>query len=228
MRFPNKRIPLLDHHDRVQYLKQKGVIAIIRADQGGEALVRTVLALVEGGIHCVEVTMTTPGALDAIAAAQRELAGADVLLGAGSVLDAETARMAVSAGAAYLVCPITDEETIRTGRRYGAPVLPGAFTPTEILRAWELGGDLIKVFPATLGGLDYIKAVAAPMPQIPLVPTGGIDADNVHTFIRAGVAAVGVGSALVSSSLIATGAFDEIRQRAERFAEAVAQARSGN
>ena len=218
----------MDHHDRVAYIKQKGVIAIIRADQGGESLVRTVTALVAGGIHCVEVTMTTPGALDAIAAARKELAGADVLLGAGSVLDRETARMAISAGAEYLVCPITDEETIRTGRRYGTPVLPGAFTPTEIMRAWELGGDLIKVFPATLGGLEYIKAVAAPMPKIPLVPTGGIDADNVHTFIQAGVAAVGVGSALVSSSLIAAGGFDEIRKRAAHFAEAVARARSGD
>ncbi len=218
----------MDHHDRVMYLKQKGVIAIIRADQGGDALVRTVMALVEGGIHCVEVTMTTPGALDAIAAARKELAGADVLLGAGSVLDRETARLAIGAGAEYLVCPITDEETIRTGRRYGTPVLPGAFTPTEILRAWELGGDLIKVFPATLGGLDYIKAVSAPMPQIPMVPTGGIDADNVHTFIQAGVAAVGVGSALVSNALIGAGKFDEIRTRAVRFSEAVARARSGH
>lgn len=215
----------MDHHDRVQYLKQEGVIAIIRAEAGGEALVHTVRALVKGGIHCVEVTMTTPGALEAIAAARRELAGEEVLLGAGSVLDQETARLAIDAGAEFLVCPTTDEATIRTGRRYGTPILPGAFTPTEILRAWELGGDLIKVFPATLGGLDYIKAVSAPLPQIPLVPTGGVDVENVHTFLQAGVAAVGVGSALAPASLIATGAFDEIRLRARRFADAVKGAR---
>jgi 2-dehydro-3-deoxyphosphogluconate aldolase / (4S)-4-hydroxy-2-oxoglutarate aldolase len=104
--------------------------------------------------------------------------------------------------------------------------LPGALTPTEIFRAWELGGDLIKVFPATLGGLDYIKAVKAPMPQIPLVPTGGVDAGNLHTFVEAGVAAVGVGSALVSKKLLEAGDFAGIKSQAQRFADAYAEAKS--
>jgi len=216
----------MDRYGRIQYLRDKGIVAIIRADGGGDALVRTVAALVEGGIHCVEITMTTPGALACLEATRRELAGADVLLGVGSVLDAETARLAILAGAEYVVCPVTVPEVITMGHRYGMPVLPGAFTPTEIFRAWELGGDLIKVFPATLGGLEYIKAVKAPMPQIPLVPTGGVDADNLHTFVEAGVAAVGVGTALVSKQLVAGGDFDGIRARARRFADAFAAARA--
>ncbi|MCF6283691.1 MAG: bifunctional 4-hydroxy-2-oxoglutarate aldolase/2-dehydro-3-deoxy-phosphogluconate aldolase [Candidatus Hydrogenedentes bacterium] len=217
----------MDRHQRIQYLKDKGIVAIIRADQGGDTLVRAVEALVEGGIHCVEITMTTPGALACIETASHQLEGADVLLGVGSVLDAETARLAILAGAEYVVCPVTVAETITMGHRYGVPVLPGALTPTEIFRAWELGGDLIKVFPATLGGLDYIKAVKAPMPQIPLVPTGGVDADNLHTFVEAGVAAVGVGSALVSKKLMAAGDFVGIKSQAQRFADAYAAAKSG-
>lgn len=216
---------IVDRFDRIQYIKEKGIVAIIRADEGGESLVRTVEALVEGGIHCVEITMTTPGALDCIEMTRRKLSGADFLLGVGSVLDGETARLAILAGAEYIVCPVTVPETIAMGHRYGAPVLPGAFTPTEIFHAWELGGDLIKVFPATLGALDYIKAVQAPMPQIPLVPTGGIDVDNLHTFVAAGVASVGVGTALVSKSLTANQDYTEIKTRARRFSEALAVAR---
>jgi 2-dehydro-3-deoxyphosphogluconate aldolase / (4S)-4-hydroxy-2-oxoglutarate aldolase len=216
----------MDRHQRIQYLMNKGIVAIIRADQGGDALVRTVEALVEGGIHCVEITMTTPGALACIETAREKLDGADVLLGVGSVLDGETARLAILAGAEYVVCPVTVAETITMGHRYGVPVLPGALTPTEIFRAWELGGDLIKVFPATLGGLDYIKAVKAPMPQIPLVPTGGVDADNLHTFVEAGVAAVGVGSALVSKKLLANSDFAGIKSQAQRFADAYDAAKS--
>lgn len=214
----------MDRFERIQYLKDKGIVAIIRADQGGGDLVQTVSALVKGGIHCVEITMTTPGALQCLEAASQQLAGEDVLLGVGSVLDPETARLAILAGAEYVVCPVTSAATITMGHRYGVPVLPGAFTPTEIFNAWELGGDLIKVFPATLGGLDYIKAVQAPMPQIPLVPTGGVNAENLHTFVNAGVAAVGVGTALVSKKLLAARDFTGIEAQARLFAEAYARA----
>lgn len=216
----------MDRFDRVNYLKTNGIIAIIRADQGGDDLVHTVEALVGGGIHCVEITMTTPGALACLEAACERLRGADVLLGVGSVLDAETARLAILAGAEYIVCPVTSAETIAMGHRYGMPVLPGAFTPTEIFRAWELGGDLIKVFPATLGGLDYIKAVRAPMPQIPLVPTGGVTADNVHSFVEAGVAAVGVGTALVSPAMVAARDFAGIEAQARNFVTAHGRAKN--
>lgn len=217
----------MDRYQRIQYLKEKGIVAIVRADQGGDALVRTVEALVQGGIHCVEITMTTPGALQCLESASAKLEGQDVLLGVGSVLDAETARLAILAGAQYVVCPVTSAPAITMGHRYGVPVLPGAFTPTEIFHAWELGGDLIKVFPATLGGLDYIKAVKAPMPQIPLVPTGGVNVDNLHTFVEAGVAAVGVGSALVSAKLMAQGDFAGIEAQARKFADAYAAAVGG-
>lgn len=207
------------------YLTDNGIVAIVRADSGGEDLVRVVEAVAAGGVRCIEVTMTTPGALQCIETAAKKLEGADVLLGVGSVLDSETARLAILAGAQYVVSPVTAPEVIRMAHRYGKPALPGAFTPTEIFTAWELGGDLIKVFPATLGGLDYIKAVRAPMPQIPLVPTGGVDVDNLADFVSAGVAAVGVGSNLVSKKLVAARDFKGLEANARRFAEAFASAK---
>ncbi|MCC6143339.1 MAG: bifunctional 4-hydroxy-2-oxoglutarate aldolase/2-dehydro-3-deoxy-phosphogluconate aldolase, partial [Candidatus Hydrogenedentes bacterium] len=193
---------------------------IVRVDSGGEDLVRVVEAVAAGGVHCIEVTMTTPGALDCIALATEKLKGADVLLGVGSVLDGETARLAILAGAEYIVSPVTREDVIKTAQRYGKVCMPGALTPTEILNAWELGGDFIKIFPATLGGIDYIKAVAAPMPQIPMIPTGGVDTENIKDFISAGVAAVGIGSNLVSKKLVAARDFEGLKKNAQAFAEA--------
>ncbi|MBI3117685.1 MAG: bifunctional 4-hydroxy-2-oxoglutarate aldolase/2-dehydro-3-deoxy-phosphogluconate aldolase [Candidatus Hydrogenedentes bacterium] len=209
----------------LNYLTEHGIIAIVRADSGGEDLVRVVEAVAKGGVRCIEVTMTTPGALECIELASKKLAGADVLLGVGSVLDPETARLAILAGAQYVVAPVTVAEVITMAHRYGKPALPGAFTPTEIFHAWELGGDLIKVFPATLGGLDYIKAVRAPMPQIPLVPTGGVDVGNLADFIKAGVAGIGVGSNLVSKKLVDAHDFAGLTDNARRFAEAYQAAR---
>ncbi|MBI2435399.1 MAG: bifunctional 4-hydroxy-2-oxoglutarate aldolase/2-dehydro-3-deoxy-phosphogluconate aldolase [Candidatus Hydrogenedentes bacterium] len=209
----------------LNYLTEHGIIAIVRADSGGEDLVRVVEAVAKGGVRCIEVTMTTPGALECIELASKKLAGADVLLGVGSVLDPETARLAILAGAQYVVAPVTVAEVITMAHRYGKPALPGAFTPTEIFHAWELGGDLIKVFPATLGGLDYIKAVRAPMPQIPLVPTGGVDVGNLADFIKAGVAGIGVGSNLVSKKLVDARDFAGLTDNARRFAEAYQAAR---
>lgn len=212
-------------HEIVQYLTHHGIVAIIRADGGGDDLVRCVEALAAGGVRCIEITLTTPGALEAIEAASKRLAGADVLLGAGSVVDGASARLAILAGARYIVSPITSQEVIRMAHRHGAAVLPGAFTPTEIFQAWEWGADIVKVFPATLGGLDYIKAVRAPLPQIPLCPTGGIDLDNIDAFIDAGVAAVGIGSNLVSKKLLAAEDWDGLRENAARYAAAWAARR---
>ena len=169
--------------------------------------------------------MTTPGALQCIEAASKKLAGADVCIGVGSVLDAETARLAILAGAQYVVSPVTVAGVIAMAHRYGKPCLPGAFTPTEIFNAWELGGDLIKVFPATLGGLEYIKAVRAPMPQIPLVPTGGVDLDNLADFVKAGVAGIGVGGNLVSKKLLQAQDYAGLTENARRYAEAFAAAK---
>lgn len=214
----------MNKHDIIQQIAKCGIVGIVRADSG-EGLVRVVEAIAEGGIRCVEVTMTTPGALKCIEDASEKLAGSGVLLGVGSVLDAETARLAILAGAQYVVSPITSKEVIDMAHRYGKPALPGAFTPTEIYNAWQLGGDFVKVFPATLGGLDYIKAVRAPMPQIPLVPTGGVNVDNIGDFVKAGISAVGIGNGLARKDLIANQDYQGLTENAKRFKDAFESAR---
>lgn len=214
----------MNRHEIVNYLLKHGIVAIIRAESG-EGLVRVVEAVAAGGVRCIEVTMTTPGALQCIEQASRALKGADVCLGVGSVLDAETARLAILAGAEYVVSPITSEPVIRMAHRYGKPALPGAYTPTEIFTAWELGADIVKVFPATHGGLEYLKAVRAPMPQIPLCPTGGVGVDNLKDWVAAGVSAVGVGTNLVPPKLVQAGDYAGITENARRFSEAWAALR---
>ena len=216
----------MNKHEILTYLRLKGIIAIVRADSGGEDLVRVVEAVAAGGVVCIEVTMTTPGALQCIELASQKLAGSDALLGVGSVLDAETCRLAILAGAQYVVSPVLAPDVIKMAHRYGKPALPGALTPTEIFNAWEAGGDLIKVFPATLGGLEYLQAVAAPLPQIPLVPTGGVNPENLHEFMKAGVAAVGVGSNLVQKKFVEARDFKGLTARARVFSEAFATARA--
>ncbi len=206
------------------YLTQHGIIAIVRADSG-DGLARIVEAVMEGGVRCIEVTMTTPGALGCIETASKNLAGADVCLGVGSVLDAETARLAILAGAQYVVSPITSQDVINMAHRYGKPCMPGAFTPTEIYNAWMLGGDIIKVFPASCGGLSYIKAVRAPLPQIPIAPTGGVDLNNLADFVKAGVVAIGVGGNLVSKKLIEARDYPGLAKSARRYADAFQSAR---
>lgn len=193
----------MDKYAAIQYLMDKCIVAVVRADAGGDTLVEVVEAVAEGGVHCIEVTMTTPGALKCIEAASEKLADADVLLGVGSVLDAETCRMAILAGAEYVVTPTLSIPVIQMARRYGKPVIAGAFTPTEILTAWEHGADLVKVFPCSIGGPDYIKAVKAPLPQVLLVPTGGVALDNIGAFLKAGASALAVGGNLVEKKCIA-------------------------
>jgi 2-dehydro-3-deoxyphosphogluconate aldolase / (4S)-4-hydroxy-2-oxoglutarate aldolase len=209
----------------IQYLMDKCIVAIVRADSGGDDLVRVVEAVVAGGVHAVEVTMTTPGALQCIEAAAKKLDGVDALLGVGSVLDPETCRLAILAGAEFVVAPTTNFEVIRMARRYSKPVMPGAFTPTEILAAWEGGADFVKVFPADSVGPAYLKAIKGPLPQIPLVPTGGVNLDTVKAFLDAGAAALGVGGNLVAKKLLAARDFNGITANAKAFAEAVAAAR---
>lgn len=209
----------------LDYIRRHGIIAIIRADSG-EDLVRVVEAVAEGGIRCIEVTMTTPGALRCLELAAVRLSATDICLGVGSVLDAETARLAILAGARYVVSPVLAPGVIETAHRYGCPCLPGAFTPTEIFTAWEAGADMVKVFPASLGGLDYIKAVRAPLPNIPLVPTGGVDLNNLAAFVAAGVSAIGVGGNLAGKDLIKAGKFAEITENARKYATALAVARN--
>lgn len=201
-----------------------GVIAVLRTDSPGQ-LVSTASALAEGGIVSVEVTMTTPGALDVVREAVRELKG-NAILGVGSVLDAQTARAAILAGAEFIVSPVLDPDMILLVNRYGKVSIPGAFTPTEILEAWEAGADAVKVFPASLGGPDYLKAIKGPLPQVKLVPTGGVTLENAGEFISAGAEMIAAGGNLAPPKEINTGKFDAITARARQFVKAVAAARS--
>jgi 2-dehydro-3-deoxyphosphogluconate aldolase/(4S)-4-hydroxy-2-oxoglutarate aldolase len=214
---------MMEASEDLARIVEGGVVAIVRLD--GAAPLRTVAdAVIAGGIDVIEFTMTTPGALRVLAEASSAL-GNRVVLGVGTVLDAETARSAILAGARFIVSPTLSEAVIRTCRRYGVVSIPGAFTPTEILAAWELGADLVKLFPAGSVGPQYLKDVLAPLPQVKVVSTGGISLENVGAFIRAGAAAVAVGGNLVSRSAVAAGQFDKITETARLFRSAVTAAR---
>ncbi len=206
-------------------ITETGVVAIMRADRPDQ-LLAAADALLAGGVQAIEVTMTTPGALDVIREATSRY-GSEVLFGVGSVLDAETARAAILAGAAFVVAPTLSLDTIALCRRYSVPVIPGAYTPTEILTAWQAGADMVKVFPASVGGPEYFKAVLAPLPQVKLVPVGGVDLDTTAAFVRAGASAVGVGGSLVNQKLLDAGNLAEITARAVRFREEVEKGRAG-
>lgn len=210
-------------NEAVERIVAGGVIATIRLPGPGN-LLPTAEAIREGGITAIELTLTSPGAFQGIEAARIKLRGS-VLLGVGAVLSPEAARDAVRAGAEFLVAPNLNPEVIRAGRQAGVPVVPGAFTPTEIVQAWDLGASLVKVFPAGPVGPRYIKDLQGSLPLIPLVPTGGVSLENVGAFIYAGAAAVGVGGELVSQDLLERRAFREITDRAQEFAEAIRRAR---
>ena len=205
-------------------LEQLGVVAVIRLKDPDK--VRAVVdALAAGGVRALEVTMTVPRAVELI----RELAPTmpeGFLLGAGTVTDAATAHAVIDAGASYIVSPVFRVEVIAACRERDVPAIPGCFTPTEILAAHEAGAEIIKLFPATALGPQYIKDVRAPLPQVKLMPTGGVTLDNAGDWIRAGAVAVGVGSALVDAKAIDAGRFDLIRSNAERVVASVAGARS--
>ncbi len=208
----------------LDFIKEKGVVAIMRANNSDQ-LLAAADALKAGGVNAIEVTMTTPGALDVIKQATEKY-GDDVLFGVGSVLDPETARTAILAGAQFVVCPTLNLKTIAICRRYSVLVVPGAFTPTEILTAWESGADMVKVFPASVGGPGFIKALKGPLPQIKLVPVGGVNLNTTANFIRAGAEVVGVGGSLVSQNLLETKEFDKISENARRYCKEVERGRS--
>jgi 2-dehydro-3-deoxyphosphogluconate aldolase/(4S)-4-hydroxy-2-oxoglutarate aldolase len=204
-------------------IEDDGVIAVVRLRDLAQAALLTE-ALVAGGVRAVEFTFTNPAAADAISAA-RDALGSRALIGAGSVLDAETARVAILAGAAYVVTPTVSLPVIELCQRYGVATIIGALTPTEILTAWEGGATYVKVFPASLGGPRYLRDVLAPLPQVKLIPTGGVDLDNAGEFIRAGASAVALGSNLVDPSAVAAGKWESITARARAVADEVARAR---
>jgi 2-dehydro-3-deoxyphosphogluconate aldolase / (4S)-4-hydroxy-2-oxoglutarate aldolase len=201
-----------------------GIVAVVRSDSS-ESLVKVVAALAEGGVSAAEVTFTVPDAVDVIRQVRREVRDA-VVLGAGTVLDPETARAALLAGAEYIVSPIVNLDVIRLCRRYDKVAMPGAFTPTEVVTAWEAGADVVKIFPADVGGASYLKALRGPLPQVRLMPTGGVDLNTAESFLQAGACCLGVGSALVDPKAIAGGEFTRIRDLAAQFAAIVRRFRS--
>jgi 2-dehydro-3-deoxyphosphogluconate aldolase/(4S)-4-hydroxy-2-oxoglutarate aldolase len=202
-----------------------GIVAVVRAD-APEQLVEVVRALAEGGVTAAEITFTVPGAAEVIGQVRKAL-GDSVVLGAGTVLDPETARIALLAGAEYLVSPSLNLEVIKLAKRYGKVVMPGALTPTEVVAAWEAGADVVKVFPADLGGQAYLKALHGPLPQVRLMPTGGVDLGTAEAFLRAGACCLGVGSALVEPKAVKAGDFERLRGLAARYAAIVRQVRGG-
>ena len=210
--------------EQIQLLIDCGVVAIIRAE-GSEELVTVFDSIRKGGVNIIEIAMTTPNAIEVIREVAQRYAE-DVLIGVGTVLDSETARAAILAGAEFVVSPTLDEQVIRLCNRYRKAVVPGALSPTEILRAWELGADIVKVFPAAAVGPRYIKDIAGPLPHIPLLPPGGIDLNNAGEFIRAGAVALGVGGSLVSKKIIAEKRWDDLTETARKFADEVKKARA--
>lgn len=201
-----------------------GLIPVVRAESS-EIAMRAVDAIREGGISVLEITMTVPGAIRVIEDVARRF-GEDAIVGAGTVLDAETARACMLAGARFIVSPALDLDTISCCRRYSIPVMPGAMTPSEVVSAWKAGADLVKVFPANaVGGPSYLKALKAPLPQIQLVPTGGVSLKTAADFIKAGAAALGVGADLVDTAALRAGEGKLISARARQFIEIVRAAR---
>lgn len=210
--------------DPLQRVLDCGAVAIIRAPSG-EQLVNVARALYDGGIDVIEVTFTVPGVLDIISAVRKDL-GDKILLGAGTVLDTESARAALLAGAEFIVSPTVNTDVIKLCKRYSKMILPGAFTPTEVLTAWEAGADIVKVFPADVGGPSYLKAIHGPLPHVRLLPTGGVNLETVKSFVKAGACAVGLGSSLVEAKAVKDGDFDRIRTLAAQYVELIKQARS--
>jgi 2-dehydro-3-deoxyphosphogluconate aldolase/(4S)-4-hydroxy-2-oxoglutarate aldolase len=201
-----------------------GIVAVVRSPDSLQ-LVEVTRALADGGVTVVEITMTVPNALDVVREVRRDL-GDRVLLGAGTILDPETARAALLAGAEYLVAPTLNLDVIRLCQRYDKLVMPGAFTPTEILTAWEAGADIVKVFPADVVGPAFFKALRGPLPQVRLMPTGGVDLSTAAEFLRAGACCLGVGGQLVEPKAVAERSFDRIRDLARQYVTIVQHTRN--
>jgi len=197
----------------VSFIEKHRAMAVVRLSDP-ELAEPVLAAMYKGGIRVLEITMTVPGALSLIRQAVAE-SPPDLLIGVGSVLDAETVSKAVEAGAQFIVSPVTKKDIIDQAKKLGAAVLPGAFTPTEIQTAWEWGADIVKVFPANIVGMDFFKAVKAPLPHLKLMPTGGVSLTNGDEWIKAGACAVGVGSALLDKQALQNRDFDQIQKNAE-------------
>ena len=206
----------MDKTEVIQAIRDVGIIPVVRASSADEAML-AVDAIREGGIPVLEITMTVPGAVGVIEKLSTRY-GDEVLVGAGTVLDPETARACIQAGARFIVSPSLNLETIALCRKEGVTVMPGALTPTEVVNAWTAGADFVKVFPAgAVGGPGYLKSLKAPLPQIQLVPTGGVSLKTAGDFIKAGASALGVGADLVDVKAIRDGQQSVITERARQF-----------
>ncbi len=201
-----------------------GIVPVVRATSAKQAISAAV-AVATGGITIVEVTMTVPGALDAISQLIKTL-GSEVIVGAGTVLDAQAARQCFDAGAEFLVSPGLDLGTIKAANDAGKLIMAGALTPTEVITAWKAGADFVKVFPASaVGGPAYLKALRGPLPQVPLVPTGGVNLNTAADFLRAGASALGVGGELVLAAALKSGETAQITALARQYLQIVQQVR---
>jgi len=216
---------LTDKAAVIQTIRDIGIIPVVRAQSSDEAM-KAIDAIRAGGISILEITMTVPGAVAVIEEVSQRY-GSEALVGAGTVLDGETARACISAGAQFVVSPALNLETIEVCKRSGIAVMPGALTPTEVVQAWSAGADFVKVFPAgAVGGASYIKSLKAPLPQIELVPTGGVSLKTAADFIKAGASALGVGADLVDVKAIREGQANLITERAREFVRIVQEART--
>src|SRR5262245_2980184 len=213
----------MSKEDQLRRVLDCGIVAVVRSPDS-QQLVEAARALADGGVTVVEITMTVPDALDVLRQVRSAL-GDRLLLGAGTILDAETARAALLAGAEYIVAPTLNFDVIRLCQRYDKLVMPGAFTPTEILSAWEAGADIVKVFPADVVGPAFFKALRGPLPQVRLMPTGGVDLTTAAAFLQAGACCLGVGGQLVEPRAVAERNFDRIRELARQYVAIVAGVR---
>jgi 2-dehydro-3-deoxyphosphogluconate aldolase/(4S)-4-hydroxy-2-oxoglutarate aldolase len=203
-----------------------GIVPVVRAASAQQAM-QAAAAVCAGGIPIVEITMTVPGAIDVIAQLAKTM-GNDVIIGAGTVLDAEAAERCIDVGAEFLVSPGFDLATVQFAKQQGILIMAGALTPTEVIAAWKAGSDFVKIFPCgTVGGAKYIKALKAPLPQVPMVPTGGVNLDTAADFIQAGADALGVGGELVSAAACQSGNLNVITEAARLYVAIVQEARRG-
>ncbi len=205
-------------------MTDSGVVAVLRA-ANGDILADVAEALLAGGVEAIEITFTIPGAHRVLEQVADRL-GDRILLGAGTVLDTETARVALLAGAEFVVSPTVNLDVIRLCRRYDKAVMPGALTPTEVLTAWEAGADIVKIFPSDLTGPKYLGALHGPLPQVRLMPTGGVNLDTAADFLRAGACALGIGGSLVEAKAVAAGDMQRIESLARQYIEIIKKTRA--
>ena len=214
----------MEKRDILNRMTAEGLIPVIRVSSAKEAM-EVADAIKAGGVNFIEITMSVPGAIDVIKELSQKYKD-DIILGAGTILDSETGRVALLAGAQFIVTPTLNLDLIQLAHRYSVPIVPGAMTPTEILTAWNAGADMVKVFPAAqLGGPEYIKALRGPLPHILYVPTGGVNLQNAGAFIKAGASALGAGGELVDKKAVAEKKFNVITENARAFLKAIREAR---